>query len=88
MCELARTASAGVYVWEEIGFATRSSNLAFTAGGRGMFVLPGNQQFAENVNVASQNGEPQITFEAQLLAIAATLQAVARLQRANRGFNA
>ncbi len=89
----ARTMSmVGLARFRDLWFAGRSkrlcsSNLAFTVSSSGVLILAGDQQFAEDVNVAAQNGEPQITLEAQFRVIAATLEAVARLQRANRGFN-
>ena len=62
--------------------------LAPGLGGFGGGVLEGNEDLAQDVQITAQHGELQVSQESAFTPVAATHQAVARLQSMDRGFDA
>ncbi len=62
-------------------------SLAMAERGGGLGCLASDQQLAEDVKISAENSERQVTGKAHFSTIAAAGQAVARLQRPDRGFD-
>ena len=58
--------------------------LATALARRGVVFLPGDQQPAECVQVAAQDRQSHVTFEADLRMVAAAFQSITALQRTDR----
>ena len=62
--------------------------LAFGFGGRAIGRVSSQQQLAQGLEIASQDAQGHVTFEAALTAVAAAFLTVARLQGADARLDA
>ena len=60
---------------------------ALAAGGFALTVFTRNQEFVQHMKVASQNAQRDITFQAQLAAVATAFQPISRLERSDGGLH-